>query len=68
MEKNVKIEGMMCPRCEMHVKKALEALPEVEKAEVSHKSGTAALSLNAEIDDAAIKTAIEEAGYKFVQS
>ena len=48
MEKTLKIEGMMCGHCEMHVKKALEALDGVKKAEVSHKTGTAVVTLEKE--------------------
>ena len=37
MNKTLKIEGMMCSHCEMHTKKALEALDGVTNAEVSHE-------------------------------
>lgn len=63
MEKTIKIEGMMCGHCEMHVKKALEALEGVEKAEVSHETGTAVVTLVAEVSDEVLKQAIVEAGY-----
>ena len=66
MEKTVKIEGMMCQHCEMHVKKALEALPQVDAAVTSHEKGTAVLTLNAQVTDAELKKAVEEAGYTFV--
>lgn len=64
MEKTVKIEGMMCPHCEARVKKALEALPGVESADVSHERGDAILKTASPVGDDVIKTAIEEAGYK----
>ncbi len=67
MEKTVKIEGMMCQHCEMHVKKALEALPQVDAAVTSHEKGTAVLTLNAPVADAELKKAVEEAGYTFVE-
>ena len=66
MKKTVKIEGMMCPHCEANVKKTLEALGNVAGAEVSHKAGTAVLSLSGDVDDAVIKKAIEDKGYKVV--
>ena len=66
MTKTVRIEGMMCPHCEMNVKQALEAFAEVDCAEVSHKEGTAVLTLNADLDDAKIKEAVEAKGYKLV--
>ena len=64
MEKTLKIEGMMCGHCEMHVKKALEALDGVKKAEVSHKTGTAVVTLEKEISDDVLKQAVTEQGYQ----
>ena len=62
--KTIKIEGMMCPHCEMTVKNALLKLDGVTGAEVSHTSGTAELTLSKEVSDEEIKSAIEAAGYK----
>ena len=64
MEKTMKIEGMMCEHCEARVKKALEALPEVEKASVSRESGAAVVTLSAPVDDDALKNAVEAQDYK----
>ena len=64
MEKTLKIEGMMCEHCEMHTKKALEALDGVTKAEVSHKTGTAVVTLEKEVSDDALKQAVAEQGYQ----
>lgn len=66
MQKTVKIEGMMCPHCEARVKELFENMAEVTVADVSHKTGTAILTLNSELSDETIKTAIENAGYKVV--
>ena len=63
MEKTLKIEGMMCPHCEARVKGALEALEGVSAAVVSHESGTAVVTLTAPVEDAALKKAVEDAGY-----
>ena len=63
MKKTISIEGMMCPHCEATVKKALEALPEVAEAEVSHTAGTAVVTLSAPVDDAALKAAVEAKDY-----
>ena len=63
MEKTLKIEGMMCPHCEARVKKALEALPEVEQAAVSHQAGTAVVTLKAAVADAVLKKAVEDQDY-----
>lgn len=66
MKKTMKIEGMMCPHCEATVKKCLEEFPEVDEAAVSHESGTAVLTLNAEISDEALKKAVEDKGYTVI--
>ena len=64
MKKTMKIEGMMCTHCEAAVKKALEAIPEVVDAEVSHTAGTAVVTLQSPVDDAALKKAVEDKDYK----
>ena len=63
MTKTIKIEGMMCPHCEARVKTVLEALPEVTEAAVSHKDGTAVLTLCAPIKDEALTSLITTNGY-----
>lgn len=63
MKKTISIEGMMCTHCEATVKKALEALPEVTEAVVSHTAGTAVVTLSAPVDDAALKAAVEAKDY-----
>ena len=63
MKKTLTVEGMMCPHCEARVKKALEALPQVDKAVVSHEAGTAIVTLNAEVDDEVLKKAVEAQDY-----
>ena len=64
MEQTIKIEGMMCPHCEARVQKTLEKFAEIDSAVVSHKTGTAVVTLNAPIDEAAVKQAIEDQDYK----
>ena len=66
MTEVVKIEGMMCGHCEMAVKKAMEALDGVEKAEVSHETGTAVLTLSKEIPDEVLRQVVEGKDYKFI--
>ena len=63
MKKIMHIEGMMCGHCEAAVKKALEALPQVDEAVVSHEAGTAELTLNAEITDDVLKKTVEDKDY-----
>lgn len=61
--RTMKIEGMMCGHCEARVKKALEALPGVESAEVSHEKGEALVHLSGQESDEALKKAVEEQDY-----
>ena len=63
MKKTIKIEGMMCPHCEMHVKKALEALDGVTEAIASHKEGIATVTLSANVANALLQSTVEAAGY-----
>lgn len=64
MEKTLNIEGMMCGHCEARVKKALEALAQVDEAVVSHENGTAVVKLNVDVDNAVLKEAVEAQDYK----
>jgi Cu2+-exporting ATPase len=66
MKKTMKIEGMMCGHCEARVKKALENLPAVEEAVVSHEAGTAVITLKEEVEDALLKKAVEDQDYKVI--
>ncbi len=67
MEITMKIEGMMCPHCEANVKKTLEEFAEVREAVVSHKDGTAIVTLDADLGVATLKKAVEDKGYKVVE-
>ena len=64
MTKTIKIEGMMCPHCEAHVKKALEALDGVENIVPSHVEKKATLTLTAPVSDETLKATVEAQGYK----
>ena len=66
MKKTLKIEGMMCPHCSGRVKKVLEALEAVELADVSHETGLAVVTLCKSIDDATLKSTVEDQGYKVI--
>ena len=67
MTKTMKIEGMMCGHCEARVKKALEALDQVQEAQVSHEAGTAVVILAAEVADDVLKKAVEDQDYKVLE-
>lgn len=64
MRKTLHIEGMMCPHCEMRVKQALEAVPGVSEAAASHEKGTAVVTLSAQVDNDALRAAMEAQDYK----
>ena len=64
MTKTLKVEGMMCMHCEARVKKALEAVPGVASAEVSHEKGTAVVTLSADVADETLAKAVEAQDYK----
>ncbi len=66
MEKTIKIEGMMCGHCEATVRKALEALPQVEAANVDHTAGTAVVTLKDDVENEVLKKAVEDKDYKVV--
>ena len=67
MEKTLKIEGMMCGHCEMHVKNALEAIDGVDSALVSHENGTAIVILSKEVSFDTLKQAVVDQGYKVIE-
>ena len=64
MEKTLNIEGMMCVHCEMHVRKALEALDGVKEVSVSHETGKAVVTSENPISDDELTKAVEEQGYQ----
>jgi len=66
MTKTMKIEGMMCGHCEARVKKVLEALAEVDSAEVSHEAGTAVVTMSAEVSNEVLKKTVEDQDYKVI--
>ncbi len=67
MNVTLKIEGMMCMHCSGRVKSVLEALPQVEKADVSHENGTAKITLNTPTDNELLKQTVEAQGYKVLE-
>ena len=68
IEKTLKVEGMMCNHCEMHVKEALEKIKGVESASADHTSGEVKVILSKEVKDKDFEKAITKAGYKFISA
>jgi len=63
-EKILKIEGMMCNHCVMHVQKALAAIPGVAEVTVSLEEKAAKVKMNQNVADEVFRTTIEDAGYQ----
>lgn len=54
---------MGCQNCKKHVTAALEAVKGVEAVNVDLESGKTDVKADASVTDAALKNAVEEAGY-----
>ncbi|MBR2421224.1 MAG: metal-transporting ATPase, partial [Oscillospiraceae bacterium] len=67
VEKTLKIEGMMCNHCVMHVQKTLAAVPGVAEVSVSLDEKNAKVKLKQNVADETFKTAIEDAGYQLTE-
>ena len=61
----ISVKGMMCEHCEMHVKKALEAIDGITSATASHETGTVTIETSKEVDEELIKKAVTDAGYEY---
>lgn len=66
LERTMRIEGMMCPHCQKRVKKTLEALPQVQEAEVDWQAGTAIVKLAKKVDNDVLKKAVEDQDYQVI--
>ena len=66
MEKVISIESMACMHCVNHVQQALSAVPGVKEAKVDLESKSATVSVDGSVTDAALKAAVDEAGYQAV--
>ncbi len=64
MEKTLKVSGMMCSHCEAKVEKALNAVEGVTGAKADRESGTASVTLSAEVADEVLIKAVTDAGYE----
>ena len=63
MTKTMNIQGMMCPHCVAHVKKALTAIPGVE-ADVQLANNCAVITMEQPVEDAVLVKAVVDAGYQ----
>ena len=65
METVIKVEGMMCNHCKMHVEKACKAVPGTTDAVVDLQAKN--VTVTGDADVAALKQAIADAGYEVVE-
>ena len=61
----ISVKGMMCEHCEMHVKKALEAIDGITGATASHEKAEVTIESSKPVEESQIKAAVEEAGYEY---
>lgn len=66
MKKIIKIEGMKCENCSAHVKEALEALDSNLDVKISLFRKRATVE-GENLNDEALKEAVEKAGYKVLE-
>lgn len=64
IETTVTIDGMMCSMCEAHVNDAVRAALAVKKVTSSHKKRETVILSERELDEDALRGAIEKTGYK----
>lgn len=64
MEKELKVNGMMCVNCQKHVHDALTAMAGVSSVDVNLEKGTAKVTADRDIPQDEFKKVIEEAGYE----
>ncbi|MBQ7278281.1 MAG: heavy metal translocating P-type ATPase [Clostridia bacterium] len=64
-QRTLLVEGMMCSHCEARVQAALTALEGVSSAVASHEAGTVTLTLTGPVPEAALRQAVQEAGYTY---
>lgn len=64
--KNFSVTGMSCGHCESAVRSELAEVAGIESVEVSASAGSLAVTLSdgADVSDAAIIEAVDEAGYQ----
>lgn len=67
MKKLITIEGMSCGHCVQAVANALRELEGVTGAAVELEKKQATVELSADVTDAMLKEAIEEAGYSVTE-
>ena len=62
------VTGMTCGHCEMSVREEVSEVPGVQGVEVSHETGLLTVFSTQGVDDAAVRAAVDEAGYSAVRA
>jgi copper chaperone CopZ len=62
----LKVEGMMCGMCESHINDAVRAAFPVKKVTSSHTKGQTVILTEQDIDEDALRKAIDKTGYTVV--
>ena len=62
------VTGMTCGHCGMSVRGEVSEVPGVQGVEVSHETGLLTVSSTQGVDDAAVRAAVDEAGYSAVRA
>jgi len=62
------VTGMTCGHCEMSIREEVSTVPGVQEIQVSAQTGKLVITSTEEVDDAAVITAVDEAGYRAVRA
>jgi copper ion binding protein len=62
--KNFTVTGMTCGHCVASVTEEVQEIPGVENVEVVLETGNLSVTSSEPVDDDAVKTAVEDAGYQ----
>ena len=62
------VTGMTCGHCEMSIREEVSTVPGVQDIEVSAQTGKLVVTATDVVDDAAVITAVDEAGYEAVRA
>ncbi len=62
------VTGMTCGHCEMSIREEVSTVSGVQEIQVSAQTGKLVVTSTEEVDDAAVITAVDEAGYKAVRA
>ncbi len=62
------VTDMTCGHCEMSIREEVSTVPGVQEIQVSAQTGKLVITSTEEVDDAAVITAVDEAGYAAVRA